>query len=398
MVKLASEIVRQALLRTQINESELYSWADIHYYLNNAWGNLYDLMVHSDMGLFIKETRLADGDFLPHDFYRLFDADFLSRSPLVGWHDGYRLINNRIFFSDHRTHDVKYISIPTTLTFPYSNEITVRGLPSYDAINDAYIDDEGYHSIANGFSIRNDEMLPLRASNGGILWMSDGEKLVGFDSEGEELQIEDVPSHTAISDGGTFGLCLTTKKGSITLNDNEEREFERVTSFLDGLAFLDDGKWFFKDDVSGSAVPLVDDDLHDVMISDPYLFCHTEKGNIIGANSTTASFVWNLNERRGKMTFGTVLSLSTDDSTGNGIIFKDNLTSKTVRASFTPDTRLDFPSSVYYGYLEALLAVDLSIARGGDVAKLILARDEYLVSLNRSLGRDSYKPRRMRRI
>jgi len=397
MVKLASEIVRQALLRTQINESELYSWADIHYYLNNAWGNLYDLMVHSDMGLFIKEVNMHDGQTLPSDFYRLFDADFLSRSPLVGWHDGYRLINDKIFFSDYKSHDVKYITIPTTLTFPYSTEITVTGEPAYDAINDAYIDDTGYHSIKDGFEIRSDEMLPFRASNGGILWMSDGTKLTGFDSEGEELEVADVVPHTNISDGGTYGLCLTIDdEHCLTLNDNKERLAERATSFLNNTALYVDGTWFLED--RGSRQKLTDDELTNVQLSDPYLFCNTERGNVIGANSTTASYVWNLNERRGKLTTGKVLSFSTDDSTGNGVIFKDDLTSKTVRASFTPDTRLDFPTSVYFSYLEAILAVDLSIARGGDVSKLIMARDDYLVSLNRSLGRDSYKPRRMRRI
>ena len=62
----------------------------------------------------------------------------------------------------------------------------------------------------------------------------------------------------------------------------------------------------------------------------------------------------------GHETKGVCLGLSTDDTTGFGMLWKDNDTNKYFYAPFVPDTILSYPNNTLFSFLEYRIAFQIA--------------------------------------
>lgn len=131
-MKLTSEIVRGALLRSQLNNTAQFEWRDIISILNSNYKSIYETMFTKGDQYYVKPIMTESGTIpLPSDFYKIASVQHrfgtqltpVLRQPLgSGWSDqGYTIRNNNLTINNWNSQGeylVEYLPVARTLTYP----------------------------------------------------------------------------------------------------------------------------------------------------------------------------------------------------------------------------------------------------------------------------------------
>jgi hypothetical protein len=103
-----------------------------------------------------------------------------------------------------------------------------------------------------------------------------------------------------------------------------------------------------------------------VNVSDPYCFVSYSDNTVRLYSSPDYWTDWNPNILTGKEFQGRVLAFTSNQETGKGVIYYDNVKGKYYYGSFVPDTVLEFPSNTPFTLLVYRLAAILASLSGLD--------------------------------
>lgn len=111
--------------------------------------------------------------------------------------------------------------------------------------------------------------------------------------------------------------------------------------------------------------------IKNVNVSDPYIFVSYTDGSVRLYDDSYSFTDWNPNIAKGKRFDGYVLAFTSDDSTGKGVLYYDNLKKQYFYGSFVPDTVLAYPNNTLYQLMIYKLAAILASMVGLDNPYLV---------------------------
>lgn len=312
ITKTAGEVLNAAQVKAQVYNIDFLDWHTATNELNNAYRQLYTEIAESDADYYIKELTIQENEFnLPEDCFLVKLVCFINtdgswtpiqRQPNKEYIKGYYYIENNIFHYNgypNRPILIKYVPIPQTITVPREMEDIDIPAPT-----------EFGKQTDRGFFFK----------------VEDTCYYYSFDNASYEQIQED--EYKPIQD--------TYLRKKVNINYDEQ------TVYLDDEDYTD----VFIDDNFGEFVNIVFDT--------PYFMVTYADGHIMVGNYFNKT-LWNPNAKTGHETYGIIHSLKTDDTTLWGCIYEDE-DGNYYRASFVPDTVMNYPSNALFNYLEVILA------------------------------------------
>jgi len=381
----AKDLIEQAQMLADLQNSDFISWKENMMFLDNAWSDLYQQIINHGDKSFLK-TFTFEGDHceLPRDFYQLH---------YVCYNDG---IN----------------SIPINR----KAKTSLTGGPFYDLVGDEIII---YNRLGG---LRNIEVsyFPVRDS---ITFASDDQKVDGIEGtvidvceknvlyqRSGGLFIKDIinGTETAVSSGfmltdsGTVSVAnkpyfkkdnkayytewssgtLSLKKANgqtihtVAVSSNPNFPLWKINAFYKGqLIYAVNGGLKSFDLETGTVETIAEGLISDKVYSfKDDLYWETADGVIVNGELLIPSTAYD--------TYHGVMK--EDEKTGYGILF-DNF----VIRSIYENTPLLFPNNVYYNYLAYKLAVYYKIKQGADPSSLIVMAEDALDVFYNTLLKDT---------
>ena len=346
MQKTAKEIIIQAEKLAQCQNSKAFDFAFKVSLLNSVYTQLYnDLSGYSNQ--FIKYFDFRGETALPADCYKVLavysgskDNPYLiSQSSQNNFIPGtYYIENNSIKVVDGQMKEFhcKYSAMPVTLTAPDNNE-------KLDIPSDAevlFMDDEGFYFSSNG-----------------VNYYYDFENISYSEFTGT------VP--TPIANFNNYPLVFDSVEKTISWNG------EDITGYF--VAY---------DANTGEELSI-----DSIVFDNTHIAITYNNKDVYIMFGDFSKYQLNPNLYKGRYFKGTALAICGDDSTGKGVIIKDEK-NNIVLSSIVPDTIIDYPENVFFDVIEDRYGVQIQSLCGlnNDALQTKLTTDEssFYNSLQRS--------------
>lgn len=316
ITKTAGELIEGAKAKAGVFNCDFLNFLTLTNELNNAYREVYTEVARSDSDYFVKGAIFNSGDFeLPFDLFMIKTVAFVNTDgtwsqiqpcPVNQSIEGHYRIEDRIFHYigvPNRPILIRYIPTPQTITCPReSEEINIDKPEEYGAMTE------------KGFYFTRDEKY----------WYYSFESL-----QEEEITEEEYKGQRTTYLGKT--ITVDYEEQTIIANEGEEDE--------------EDWTNIFKPE---------DLDIKFITFSSPYAFV-TYSDNSIWVFSQFCGTKWNIKQSTGHATLGIIHTAWTNDRTLFGVVYEDE-DGYLWRASFVPDTVMNYPSNALFNYLEVILA------------------------------------------
>lgn len=321
MTKTAAEVVESAMHLAGTYSLDFLTAQVLIAELNDAYRKVYDEIVESDNDYYICEYITEDNHFaLPCNLYKIKTVSFLNndgswtpilRQPAKQYMPGYYYIENNCFHYNGtvmKPIQIRYAPQPEVITMPRE-------------------------------SIR--LSIPMRVDEWGIM-----------DDEGADFRIDDSYYHIDFKSFTTEPTdCFRPYQPSIngtpvlidyeaqTITDEEDNHYECM----------------FESECHGKFTS--------VRFDCPYAMVSYEDGaiHLIQAGK---HIEWNIEDRKGHGTRGSVAALHTDDTSLYGVIWHNARDNRYYYSSYVPDTVMSYPKNTLWKYMETSLAVILMSING----------------------------------
>lgn len=169
----------------------------------------------------------------------------------------------------------------------------------------------------------------------------------------DETSIENIPT-----DGLPYFVDLDENGYTFTQNTSSKFLGKDFVFDIANQTFTWDGndiKYLLDEDNKG---------IKNIQMDDPYMVITYDDYTIKIFNGFS-SCEWNYNCIFGHDTYGEVVALKADETTGKGMVYKDT-NGKYWYASFVPDTILEYPTNTLFHLMEVKLAVLMNSLLGND--------------------------------
>lgn len=359
----AKDLIEQAQMLADLQNSDFISWKENMMFLDNAWSDLYQQIINHGDKSFLKTFSFEDERCeLPRDFYQLFYvcySDGLNERP-INRKAKTSLTNNGPYY------DMEGDDIVVFNKIGYGRKIVVYYFPIRDSItyaaddqkldgidgtvidvcdkNVLYEQDGSYFvkDIINGSET--DTQLGFMLTGNGVIsdatkpWFKKDNKAYYTEFDTDEVVLKKVNgtiiNRTKVIENPNFPtnrINGMSDGGLFYVENSELKRFDLETGVIETIAegLINNKVYCFKEDV----------------------YWETEDGVIVNGElliPTTEYSDWN-----GVM--------KEDEKTGYGMLFD-----KSVLKSVYENTQLLFPNNVYYNYLAYKLAVYYKIKQGAD--------------------------------
>lgn len=310
ITKTANEIIEGAKAKAGVFNCDFLGFLTVTNELNNAFREVYSEIARSDNDYFVKTIRFEDERCfkLPKDLFIIKGIYIeLPSGCLVKLEKEEYSLENGVFrylVPQVGTIVIKYVPDPPTLTAPReSEEINIEAPEEWGKMTDL-----------------------------GVYYKRDGlYYYYSFENASEE-EIEESEYKTGSTTFLKHTITIDYDKQTITAVDADENE--------------EDWTEIFTRENFG--------DFTEIVFDSPYCFVTYADGHIL-VFSQLIPTLWNIKASSGHDTLGKVHAIKTDDRTLYGVIYEDE-DGYFYRASFVPDTVLNYPSNALFNYLEVILA------------------------------------------
>lgn len=375
----AKDLIQQATMLADLQNSNFISWKENIMFIDNAWTELYQSLIDHGDKTFLQEFSFSgERTFLPDDFYQLYyvcysDGQYerpINRKAKTSTGQGpyYDIVNNELIIYRDSINSLNNIIVryyPVKCSIMYRAD-TVDLNSKRDAITTGAISDvcdkyvlgsTAIYDFINGSSVRT-----VTGTNN-ILCIKDGQP-TAFAFNNSYISIKtDNKFYTASISGNTLSIkknntAVIATYSVAASNFNAVPKQEICTLVDDVIYYYSSGKlkaWnLVTDNISDYAEGLISTK---VVSFDGSIYYETAEG--IFRNTDLV-----ISNREYDTYNGTMKS---DLQSGYGIL-TDN---RFLFGSFE-DTYLDFPSNFYYNYLAYRLAIYYKIKQNADVSALML--------------------------
>lgn len=380
----AKDLIEQAQMLADLQNSDFISWKENMMFLDNAWSELYQQIInHGDKGFIKTFTFQGDSCVLPCDFYQLHYicySDGINRIPInrkakTSLTSGpfYDLVGDEIIIYNkiigQRQIEVEYFPIRDSITFA-ADDVKVNGIDGtvLDVCdkNVLYVKDSEYSVI----DIINGKETPV--SEGFIL--SDSGVI---NSDKPCFKKDNKVYYTEWNEGK---LYVKKVNGTVihTLDVAQDPSFptHQINAMTeDSLLYYRDGNLERFDLETGKAETVKEGLINTRVYSlKGDIYYETADGVFCNCELLVPTMEYN--------TYHGVMKA--DEKTGYGILF-DNFVIKSVYEN----TELLFPNNVYYNYLAYQLAVYYKAKQGADASGMISMANVALKTFYDTLQRDT---------
>lgn len=298
ITRTSREIIQTAKTLANADNSAFTDFFTNTTVLNNAYRDIYDVLVtHSKA--FVNKITVNDDTFLPPDCYTILGVEDKAGNPVhqetfVGTQTSGWRIENNIF---------KY---PKTNFTHTDLTITYATIPATITAPDKWI-----------------QVTPAA-------YTKTNQNAVTYDKSTETVTITEKPS------------------GPISyLGKDLVFDINNQTMTWNGMDFYD---YISRQNDDGTDIRFVN-----VQVDSPYMVISYADGKVYVFTGWQAT-EWNYNCIYGHETKGEVSALTTDDSTGFGMLFRNADDGKYYYAPFVPDTILSYPNNTLFAYMEYRIA------------------------------------------
>jgi hypothetical protein len=319
ITKTAGEILHGAQVKAQVYNVDFLDFHTVTNELNNAYRQLYTEIAESDSDYFIKSAIFNDANFeLPSDCFIIKTVAFvntdkswtkINQQPSKEFVHGCYYIQNGVFHyngTPNRPILLRYVPTPLTVTAPRESE---------DIDVDPSIITEYGRMTEKGFFYKTE----------------DDYCYYSFDSKESEV-IDESEYRKQTSKYMKNNVTVDYENQTVTMNNGDD-EWD-VTEYFSNEAF---------------------GDFVNIVFDTPYAMVSYEDGHIMVMNGFERT-MWNIKAATGHETLGEIKGLRTNDKTLWGCIYLDADDGLLYRASFVPDTVMNYPSNALFNYLEVLMA------------------------------------------
>lgn len=369
MIQKASEVLRDALRLSQINDSQAFDWNRKISLFNTNFAEVWDILAGYEDDFLLRQIELRNGEDLPRDLYALRKVynsrtrEELKRSPDFNDKPSrqyYSVINNTFYCDNHVTATVTYSFAPPVVTFP----------------NDVISFERG------DFKLKKDLLVKRDMFNFTTESLIDGSTSLFVLEIPLSLQAWDICNGYIV----TLGVNPTSGAAELYLNDTLVAQ--NVTDFVvdnNQLQFARDGLFFdvssslkvtqrrfplgyeygeelfnlYTDPVTGNSYVQfynrVEEEWETLMtvldayFCSPYIVYQNNDGWFLKQ--------WGVDSDDVFITKDDIIGADWSNETGYGVLV--DYMDRTELHSIYPDTRLDYPNTMYFDYLEAALAVEM---------------------------------------
>lgn len=380
----AKDLIEQAQMLADLQNSDFISWKENMMFLDNAWSELYQQIInHGDKGFIKTFTFQGDSCVLPCDFYQLHYicySDGINRIPInrkakTSLTSGpfYDLVGDEIIIYNkiigQRQIEVEYFPIRDSITFA-PDDVKLNGIGGtvldvcdkkvlYVKNNEYFVKDiinEKETPVSGGFMLSDNGVINIdqpffKKDNKAYytLWING--KLYVKKINGNVIHILDVAQDPGFParqiNAMTEDSLLYFKNGNLERFDLETGKTE-----------------ILKEGLASTKIYCLKGDI----------YYETEDGVFCNDELLVPTMEYD--------TYHGVMKA--DEKTGYGILF-DNFVIKSVYEN----TKLLFPNNVYYNYLAYQLAVYYKIKQGADASGLASIAGAALKTFYDTLQRDT---------
>lgn len=386
----AKDLIEQAQMLADIQNSDFISWKENMMFLDNAWSDLYQQIINHGDKAFIKSfTFSGERVELPCDFYQVYYVSYFdgqNKIPInrkaktcVSGGPYYDIVGDELVIfnrmNSYRNIEVEYFPVRDSITFA-SDDRTVERIEGTvldvcdkyalystgsgqqtvylirDVINGTVKEaDEGFMLTENG--VVNDTIHPIfKMDNRRYLTAWDNGTLYIYKGGGQTpihtVEVEEAPSFpTRQINAMTNSALFYSKNGKLFRFDLETGKEEELRDDL-----IDTKVYSFKGNI----------------------YYETRDGVYCNCNLLVPTTEYD--------TFNGVMK--EDEKTGYGMLFNNS-----VIKSVYENTELLFPNNVYYNFLAYKLAVYYKMKAGSDASGVIAMANDALNTFYNTLLRDT---------
>ena len=380
----AKDLIEQAQMLADLQNSDFISWKENMMFLDNAWSELYQQIInHGDKGFIKTFTFQGESCVLPCDFYQLHYicySDGINRIPInrkakTSLTSGpfYDLVGNEIIIYNkiigQRQIEVEYFPVRDSITFA-ANDVKVNGIDGtvLDVCDKNVLYVKGSEYFVN--DIINGKETPV--SRGFIL--SDSGVI---NSDKPCFKKDNKVFYTEWTSGKLY-----VKKTSGTVIHTIDVAQDPVFPTNQVNAMTEDSLLYYKNgnlerfDLETGKVETIKEGLINTRVYCLKGDIYYETADGVFCNDELLVPTLEYSTYHGVM--------KSDEKTGYGILF-DNFVIKSVYGN----TELLFPNNVYYNYLAYQLAIYYKIKQGADSSGLLAMATAALKTFYDTLQRDT---------
>lgn len=383
----AKDLIEQAQMLADLQNSDFISWKENMMFLDNAWADLYQQIINHGDKSFMK-TFSFEGDSyeLPRDFYQLHYVCYndglnsipiarKSKTSLTGG-PFYDLVGDEIIIYNRigglRNIEVSYFPVRDSITYA-SDDQRVNAIDGtiIDVCdkNVFYTKNSQYfiRDIINGTETSDGDSNSFMLTDGGII----------SDTAKPYFKKDNKAYYTEWSNGI---LSLKKKNGqtihTVEVATNPNFPTKKINAFYkDQLVYVRDGNLESFDLETGTVETIVEGLISDKVYSfKDDLYWETNDGIIVNGEVLVSTTHYD--------TYHGIMK--EDEKTGYGLLV-DNLVIKSVYN----DTPLLFPNNVYYNYLAYKLATYYKIKQGSDPSGMMVAAESALNTFYNTILKDT---------
>lgn len=390
-----SEIINRALVLADIPNSENLTYKDLNQYLNQAWRHLNQQIINHGIKYFYDEVDVGVGyNDLPWDFYQIdciktYNGYILPRhtNDMTDFDTSYDIIGNQLrIYNAFGPVKMYYWKKPVTLTFPAKKKeaelpIDLNSIDIWDIYDSrlVYVLDNNVHV----YNLKEGTDNIILDEGSSITKLVAGNGCFYLEAEADNISIKAISSYKG-------NLLDRSSDGTASYIKTEDNSVF-ISTYADNT--LSVHNWKSSETEDYTVYPTTN--TTDVIIFKGEIFAASngkvyniskETDNEVGAGNTLNIAEWEddiaiLTDRQiiwfyDDITFTENLDIKNkvlniikaDADTGYGMLTTDG--TDYFIESWTPDTLLDFPSTVLYDYLAAYLSFLFSLRLGLDTANI----------------------------
>lgn len=303
ITKTSREIIKTAKTLANADNSAFTDFFSNTTFLNNAYREVYDILV-SNSKAFINKIEVTEDTVLPYDCYGIISVTDKSGRPvhqeaMVGnTSNGWSVENNVFVYPKQGWKNTSLL-------------ITYATIPATITAPDNWVE-------------------------------------VSFDDTDYDPTI----SHSVVFDKDTSTITLTDDGASVQyVGGPLVWDVATQTVTWKGMDFYD---YISRQDENNQDIKFTS-----IQVDSPYMAITYEDGKCFIFTGWQAT-EYNYKCLFGHETLGECLGLTTDDTTGFGMLWKDPDTGKYFHAPFVPDTILSYPNNTLFAYLEYRIAFQIA--------------------------------------
>lgn len=298
ITKTSREILRAAKTLANADNSAFTDFFTNTTFLNNAYRSAYDVLV-SHSKAFINRIVVNEDTVLPYDCYSILGVTDKANNPVhqetfTGSQTNGWSVENNVFIYP------KSMYSNTWLTITYST------IPATITAPDKWIEVEAPADLQ--------QKTPYSIS---------------FDPDTKTVTVNEITQPV------------------VYLNEQLTWDIDAQTFTWKGMDMYD---YISRQDSNGEDIPIIN-----IQVDSPYMAI-TYADNKVYIFTGFQATEWNYNCIYGHETTGEAFALTTDDSTGFGMLFYSLKDAKYYYAPFVPDTILSYPDNTLFAYMEYRIA------------------------------------------